>query len=155
MAEHIFTVSQEIDLPRDEVFEFFSNAGNLKRITPPEFDFRILTELPIAIKQGSLIDYRLKLHGVPIRWRTEISEWRPPNEFVDVQLSGPYKQWIHRHKFTELSANRTLMEDEVRYRLPFEPIGDIANFIVERQIRGIFEYRQRVVAELLLKKAQA
>lgn len=153
MAEHIFATSQEIDLPRDEVFEFFSNAENLEKITPPDLGFHILTDLPIVIRQGTLIDYDLKLHGFPIKWRTEITEWDPPNEFVDTQLRGPYKQWIHRHRFTELSPTRTLMEDEVRYRLPLEPLGDIANFIIEGQIKGIFEYRQKVVADLLLKKA--
>jgi ligand-binding SRPBCC domain-containing protein len=154
MAEHIFTASQEIELPRDVVFEFFSNAENLEKITPPALGFHILTELPITIKQGSLIDYDLKLHGFPIKWRTEITRWDPPNEFVDTQLRGPYKQWIHTHRFKELSPTRTLMEDEVRYRLPLEPFGDIANFIIEGQIKEIFEFRQKVVADLLLAKAQ-
>ena len=155
MAEHIFTASQEIELPRDVVFEFFSNAENLEKITPPALGFHILTELPITIKQGSLIDYDLKLHGFPIKWRTEITKWDPPNEFVDTQLRGPYKQWIHTHRFTAVSPTRTLMEDEVRYRLPLEPFGDIANFIIEGQIKEIFEFRQKVVADLLLTKAQA
>jgi ligand-binding SRPBCC domain-containing protein len=155
MAEHIFTASQEIDLPRDVVFEFFSNAENLEKITPPALGFHILTELPIVIREGALIDYDLKLHGFPIKWRTEITKWDPPNEFVDTQLRGPYKQWIHTHRFTTVSGGRTLMEDEVRYRLPLEPFGDIANFVIERQIKGIFENRQKVVADLLLAKAAA
>lgn len=155
MAEHIFTASQEIALPGEEVFEFFSNAENLEKITPPSLGFKILTELPITIAQGTLIDYDLNLHGFPIKWRTEITRWDPPNEFVDTQLRGPYKQWIHTHRFTELDADRTLMDDEVRYRLPFEPLGDMANFIIEGQVKGIFEFRQKVVADLLIKKAQA
>ncbi len=80
-------------------------------------------------------------------WRTLISKWDPPNEFVDEQISGPYKQWIHRHTFTELGPNKTLIEDEVRYRLPFEPLGDIAHFLIESQLSKIFDYRQKFVAE--------
>lgn len=155
MAEYTFSDSLTIDLPRDEVFEFFSNAENLERITPPELGFHIITELPIDIKQGTLIDYNLKLHGFPIKWRTEITEWDPPHMFVDTQLSGPYKQWIHTHRFTEPEPGRTLMEDEVRYRLPLEPLGDIANFIIEGQIKNIFAFRQKVVADILLKEKKS
>lgn len=154
MAEYTFSDSITIDLPRDEVFEFFSKAENLKTITPPELNFHIITELPIEIKKGTLIDYNLTLHGFPIKWRTEITHWDPPHEFEDTQLSGPYKQWIHRHKFSEPEPGKTLMEDTVRYRLPLEPLGDIANFIIAGQIKNIFAYRQKVIADILLKKGQ-
>ena len=153
MAEYIFKTLQEIDLPRAEVFEFFSNAENLERITPPELGFNIITELPIDIKKGTLIDYKLSLHGFPIKWRTEITHWDPPFEFIDMQLRGPYKQWIHLHRFTEPEPGKTLMEDEVRYRLPFEPVGDIAQFLISGQIKNIFDYRQKVVSEVLCKKS--
>ena len=96
-----------------------------------------------------MIDYELSLYGLPIKWRTEITHWNPPFEFIDTQLSGPYKQWIHSHRFTEPEPGKTLMEDEVRYRLPLEPLGDIAQFFVERQLKNIFGYRQKVIAELL------
>lgn len=139
----------ELDLPRDEVFAFFADAVNLERITPPELNFHIITPQPIEIERGSLIDYQLRLHGIPMKWQTEISVWNPPFEFVDQQLRGPYAQWIHRHTFTELAPDKTLIEDEVRYRLPFEPLGDIAHFIVRRQLDYIFDHRQKVVAELL------
>ena len=155
MAEYIFKTLQEIDLPRAEVFEFFSNAENLERITPPELGFNIITELPIDIKKGTLIDYKLSLHGFPIKWRTEITHWDPPFEFIDMQLHGPYKQWIHLHRFTEPEPGKTLMEDEVRYRLPFEPVGDIAQFLISGQIKNIFDYRQKVVSEVLCKKSGA
>ena len=149
MAEHVLNAEQEIDLPRDEVFEFFSKAENLERITPPELSFHILTPLPIEMGEGTLIDYGIRLNGIPMKWRTLISKWDPPHEFVDEQLKGPYKQWIHRHTFEELGPSKTLIRDEVKYRLPFEPFGDIAHFLVERQLNGIFEHRNKVVEELL------
>jgi len=149
MAEHTLTRTLTLALPRQRVFEFFADAGNLERITPPELNFHIVTQQPFEIGQGTLIDYKLRLRGLPLRWRTEISVWDPPNEFVDRQLSGPYRQWIHRHTFTEIGPQETLIEDEVRYRLPLEPLGDVAHFIVRRELAYIFDYRQKAVAELL------
>ena len=149
MAEHRLLREQTLDLPIAEVFDFFADAGNLERITPPELNFHIVTPRPIDIKQGTLIDYQLKLRGIPMKWRTEISVWEPPFRFVDQQLRGPYRQWIHTHTFTELSPTQTLMEDEVRYRLPFEPFGDIANYFVKGELAYIFDYRQKIVTELL------
>ena len=138
MAEHILKRELTIDLPRSEVFDFFSKAENLQRITPQ----------PIAMSEGSLIEYRINLHGIPMGWKTLISKWAPPNEFVDEQLSGPYKQWIHRHTFIEIGPNTTLIEDEVKYRLPFEPLGDVAHFFVERQLNYIFDFREKTVNEI-------
>ncbi len=149
MAEHILKREMTIELPRAEVFEFFSNAANLERITPAELNFHIATPQPIEMREGALIEYNLKLHGFPLKWKTLISKWDPPFEFVDEQLSGPYKQWIHRHTFTEIDAGTTLIEDEVKYRLPLEPFGDIALFFVERQLKNIFDARHQAVAEVL------
>lgn len=149
MAEHILQRTLTLDLPRAEVFEFFAAASNLERITPPELNFHIVTPQPFELKKGALIDYKLSLHGIPMSWRTEITEWDPPFSFVDTQLSGPYSQWIHRHTFTELEPNKTLIEDEVRYRLPLEPLGDLAHFIVRGQLEYIFDHRQKIVAEIL------
>jgi len=148
MAEFILKREVTIDLPRSEVFDFFSKAENLEKITPPDLGFHIVTPQPIEMSEGSLIEYRISLHGIPMSWKTLISKWDPPNEFVDEQLSGPYKQWIHRHTFIELDPNTTLIEDEVRYRLPFEPFGDIAQFFVERQLKNIFDFREKTVNEL-------
>jgi len=148
MAEFILKRELTIDLPRSQVFDFFSKAENLEKITPPDLGFHIVTPQPIEMGEGSLIEYRISLHGIPMSWKTLISKWDPPNEFVDEQLSGPYKQWIHRHTFIELDPNTTLIEDEVRYRLPFEPFGDIAQFFVERQLKNIFDFREKTVNEL-------
>lgn len=148
MSEHILKRELTLDQPRAKVFEFFADAANLERITPPELNFHIITAQPIEVSQGTLIDYDLKVRGFPVRWRTEISVWRPPFEFVDRELKGPYKQWIHCHRFTELGPQKTLIEDEVRYRLPFEPLGDLFHFLVSRELEYIFDFRQRKVAEI-------
>ncbi|HUR98052.1 MAG TPA: SRPBCC family protein [Pyrinomonadaceae bacterium] len=147
MAEHILKRELTIELPRGEVFEFFSSAANLERITPSDLGFTITTPQPIEMREGTTIDYRIKLNGFPLNWKTLISKWDPPREFIDEQLSGPYKQWIHRHTFTEVGRTATLIEDEVRYRLPFEPLGDVAHFFVERQLKNIFDFREKAVAE--------
>lgn len=149
MAEYVFKTSLVINAPIDRVFAFFSDAQNLERITPSELGFHIVTPTPFEIRQGTLIDYKLSLHGIPMKWRTEITRWEPPHLFEDTQLSGPYKQWIHQHRFTEVEPGKTLMEDEVRYRLPFEPFGDLANFLIGRQVAKIFKHRNGVVAEML------
>lgn len=149
MAEHILTRGLTLDLPRQQVFDFFADAGNLERITPPELNFHIITQQPIDIRQGALIDYKLKLRRFPVTWRTEISVWEPPHSFVDRQLRGPYSQWIHRHTFTEIDANKTHIEDEVKYRLPLEPLGDVMHFLIRRELDYIFDYRQKAVAEIL------
>ncbi len=158
MAEHILTRKLTLDLPIEKVFDFFADAGNLERITPPELNFKIISPQPIDIKKGALIDYQLKLRGLPLTWKTIISTWNPPHVFIDEALKSPYKQWIHRHTFTKLSENQTLIEDEVKYRLPLEPFGDLAHWFVRRELDYIFDYRQKTVKEILQpedKKAKA
>ncbi len=151
MSEHILTRKLTLDLPINKVFDFFADAGNLERITPPELNFIIITPQPIDIKKGALIDYRLKLRSLPVTWKTVISEWNPPHVFVDEALKSPYKQWIHRHTFTEISENQTLIEDEVKYRLPLEPFGNFAHWFIRRELDYIFDYRQKAVREILQK----
>jgi ligand-binding SRPBCC domain-containing protein len=153
MAEHILRREITIDLPRAEVFDFFSKAENLEKITPPDLGFNIITPQPIAMAKGSIIEYRISMSGIPMNWKTLISKWDPPHEFVDEQLSGPYKQWIHRHTFVEAGADSTVIEDEVRYRLPLEPVGDIAHFFIERQLKHIFDFREKTVSELFQREA--
>ena len=149
MAEHTLRRLLTINRDRESVFDFFSDAENLQVICPPELDFTILTPRPIEIQKGTLIDYKLKLRGFPIKWRTLISEWDPPNSFVDESLRGPYKQWIHTHTFTDNPDGGTDIEDVVRYRLPLEPLGDLGHWIVKRELKYIFDYRQEMVAKML------
>jgi ligand-binding SRPBCC domain-containing protein len=137
-----------IPRPPEEVFPFFAAAENLERITPPELRFRILTPLPVEMREGTLIDYRLRLDGIPFRWRTRITEWDPPRAFTDVQLKGPYHTWIHRHTFEAVEGG-TLMVDEVRYRVPFWPLGALALPVVRRKVARIFRYRQETLEDLL------
>jgi ligand-binding SRPBCC domain-containing protein len=154
MAEHILKRELTLARPREEVFAFFADAKNLELITPSQLNFKITSPRPIELREGALIDYQLSLHGIPMNWRTEITAWDPPYRFVDTQLKGPYSQWIHTHTFTEIDANTTLIEDEVRYRLPLEPLGDLFHFIVEGELKKIFDYRTKVVTEQLQKPAR-
>ncbi|MGI8884893.1 MAG: SRPBCC family protein [Pyrinomonadaceae bacterium] len=151
MAEHILERNQIIERPLTKVFEFFADAGNLERITPPELNFKIITPQPIDVKKGALIDYQLKLRGIPITWKTEITQWNPPHSFVDTALKSPYKQWIHLHTFEEGMNGETIMKDIVRYRLPLEPLGNLAHFYVKKELNYIFNFRQKAVTEILQK----
>jgi ligand-binding SRPBCC domain-containing protein len=150
MRVHVLEREQRIPGPPERVFPFFEDAHNLEAITPPFLGFRVVTPAPIAMREGARIEYRLKLHGVPVRWRTTIEQFDPPHMFVDRQTSGPYRLWHHTHVFEPDGRGGTIMRDRVRYALPLGPLGSIAHvLLVRRDLRRIFDYRQaKVAAEL-------
>ena len=135
----------DVWLPRpiDEVFAFFADAANLEALTPPWLHFHILNPA-IVIERGALIDYRLKLHGVPLRWRSEISRWEPPHLFVDEQRKGPYRRWVHTHTFTA-ERGGTRVRDSVEFEAP---LGWLVGGFVMRDVRKIFAFRQQALATL-------
>ncbi len=144
---HTLTREQFIPAPPEQVFGFFSEAVNLESITPPWLGFRITTAAPVRMAAGTRIGYRLRLHGVPVRWRTLIEEWDPPNRFKDVQVSGPYRVWEHEHRFEAVEGG-TRMRDTVRYELPLGALGRMVERLwVRRDLARIFDYRARKIAE--------
>jgi ligand-binding SRPBCC domain-containing protein len=143
------TTRLHLPVPRDRVFAFFADAENLGRITPSELGFQIRTPTPIAMTAGTLIEYTIKLWGIPLRWQTRISEWNPPEHFVDEQLRGPYKTWIHTHRFADV-AGGTDIEDDVAYELPFGIFGRLVAPLVRLQLARIFRHRQEQVARLIV-----
>lgn len=142
MTIHEFKSELWLPLPPEEVFLFFGNAANLNAITPPWLNFRILTPLPIVMREGTLIDYRLRAHGFPLSWRTRINNWQPPDRFVDEQLRGPYRLWIHEHTF-ERSNGGTLAGDHVRYCTPFDWL--VHRWLVRPDIEKIFQFRAQAL----------
>jgi ligand-binding SRPBCC domain-containing protein len=140
---HTLVRETHISASREEVFDFFSDARNLNRITPAWLDFRILTPTPVPMELNSIIEYSLKLNGLRFRWKTQITRWEPPQVFVDEQLHGPYSRWIHTHSFTE-TAYGTCMEDHVAYAVPgwlMEPL--IHRAFVQPRLNKIFDYREQ------------
>lgn len=146
-------VVTELPAPVERVFGFFADAGNLGEITPPWLHFEILTPRPIEMQVGTLIDYRIRLRGLPVRWRTKITAWEPGRRFVDEQIRGPYSLWRHEHTFEEItnrSGQRVVrMTDAVQYALPLGPLGEIAHALfVRRDLERIFEFRTRKVLSI-------
>lgn len=147
----VYTLERQQWVPRplQEVFAFFADAGNLEELTPPWLRFEILTPRPIAIAPGTKIDYRLRWHGLPLRWTTEITQWNPPHSFEDVELAGPYQTWHHTHRFEERKGG-TELTDIVRYSLPFGLLGQLAHAInVKRDVEKIFDYRREKIQALM------
>lgn len=139
---YVLTAKTRISRTVEEVFDFFGNAHNLERLTPPFLRFEILTPDPVIMRQGALIDYRLSLRGIPLRWQSEITVWEPSRRFVDTQLKGPYRWWVHEHRF-EPAAGGTLMTDRVEYGVLG---GALVNMLlVEPDLRRIWAYRDQEV----------
>ena len=139
---------QWLPVTPEVLFPFFADAHNLEQLTPALLQFHVLTPRPIDMASGTLIDYRLKVRGLPIRWRTEILDWDPPHGFVDTQLRGPYVLWHHTHRF-EAERGGTRCTDIVRYRPRGGPLASIINrCFVQRDVQAIFRYRAERLAEM-------
>lgn len=126
-----------------DVFAFFSNAENLPKITPPWVGFKILTPTPIVMGCGTLIDYEVRLHRIPMRWRSKITSWNPPYQFADLQLKGPYAYWHHTHSFAE-SKGGTLVMDDIDYAVPLSWMpgaGFVEHHFVKPELERIFAHR--------------
>lgn len=149
MRTHVLCREQVLPAPPDRVFPFFADARNLEAITPPLLRFEVVTPGDIPMRVGTLIQYRLTLHGVGVSWLTSIQDWDPPHRFVDVQVRGPYALWHHTHEFAP-HPEGTLMRDTVRYAIGFGIVGELARrAFVTRDVEAIFDFRRRaVVAEL-------
>jgi ligand-binding SRPBCC domain-containing protein len=148
----VLHAEQWLPCPRERLFAFFSDAFQLETLTPPLLHFEVVTPPPIVIQSGTLIDYRLRLHGIPVRWQSEIGEWEPPSRFVDRQTRGPYRLWRHEHRFVERDGG-TLVIDHVDYRVPG---GRIVNrLFVVLDLRKIFRFRMQKLQELFGQPVQA
>ena len=143
---------QIINKSIDDVFSFFSKPENLTLITPKELDFKILTPIPIKMKEGQLIDYTIKVLKKKIRWRTIISEYEPSKYFIDQQLKGPYSMWHHKHEFKQKEEYVEII-DTINYVIPFGVIGRLINFLfIRKDLDKIFNYRKEVIEKYFRKE---
>ena len=145
MKTFLFETQRTLERPITEVFEFFSDAHNLAVITPPWIRLEVLTPAPIEMLPGTRIDYRLRLHGIPLRWQSEITEWNPPHGFADEQRRGPYRLWRHTHTFDE-TENGVVVGDSVAYAVWGG--GLVNKFFVRPDIEKIFAYRSKQLDEI-------
>ena len=144
----LFNQHQWVERSKDEVFDFFSKAENLEKLTPETLSFKILKKSTPNMQKGMLIDYKLKIHGIPCKWKTLISEWEAGDYFVDTQIKGPYKEWIHKHSFSERN-NGTWMRDQIKFKTPFGRFGFlIAGFFIMKDLKGIFSYRKQAIEQI-------
>lgn len=146
---------QSVPRPRDEVFAFFTDAANLALLSPDFVGFEMLTPLPVPFDAGTVLEYRLRLWGMPVRWATRIESVERSRRFVDVELRGPYRLWRHTHEFADVPGG-TEVTDHVEYALPFGPLGAVAHALfVRRTLERIFDYRRERLAALLSPEAPA
>jgi ligand-binding SRPBCC domain-containing protein len=150
MRIHLLERSQRVEVPAERAFAFYADAANLEPLTPPWLHFHLLNEQPLTLETGALLNYRLRLHGVPIRWQTRIETWEPPHRFRDTQARGPYALWEHSHEFEPVGEAATVIHDQVRYALPLGPLGELAHrLFVRRDLERIFDYRRDGTAALI------
>lgn len=156
MPTYLLERSQRVEVPVERAFAFYGDASNLEPLTPPWLHFELLTPGGIEFGPGTLLDYRIRLHGVPVRWQTRIEIWEPPTRFVDTQAKGPYSHWEHTHLFESDGEDATAIHDRVRYSIPLGPLGALAHrLFVRRDLERIFDYRSAAVAERLVAKRLA
>jgi ligand-binding SRPBCC domain-containing protein len=147
---HLLERTQRVEVPAERAFDFYVDALNLEPMTPPWLHFEVTTPGELALGQGARLDYKLRLHGVPVRWQARIEAWEPPGRFVDVQAKGPYALWEHTHLFEEDGDDATVIHDRVRYAIPLGPLGALAHWLfVRRDLERIFDYRRKAASELL------
>lgn len=147
-------LKSELWLPqrREQVFEFFANPKNLERITPPWLRFEILTSFETKMSRGTVLDYRLRLRGIPLRWQSEIAAWEPPLRFVDRQIKGPYSLWVHEHTFVNGDGG-TIVRDDVEYAVPGGSL--IHNLLVAPDLAKIFAHRRAALQKLFTPAASS
>ena len=150
MRIHLLERSQRVELPIEKAFAFYGDDRNLEPMTPPWLHFEVTSPRPVAMEAGALLEYRLRLHGVPLRWRTRIDSWEPPLGFVDHQEKGPYALWEHTHRFERDGDGATVIHDSVRYAIPLGPLGALAHrLFVRRDLERIFDFRRDTLARLI------
>jgi ligand-binding SRPBCC domain-containing protein len=148
MGMRRFVARQWVPQAPMDVWPFFTEADNLTRLTPDWLGFKVESMSTPTISEGSRINYTISLHGMPMKWETIIKDWQPGKIFIDEQIRGPYDVWYHRHRFEAL-AGGTLMTDDVQYRLPLSPVGELAaGFLVARDVARIFDFRRRAIASI-------
>ena len=145
MKSNRFETQVWLNRPREDVFKFFADPQNLERLTPSWLHFEILTPPGTEIRRGAMLDYRLRLRGIPLRWQSEITVWEPPLRFVDRQTRGPYSLWVHEHTFAEKEQG-TLVGDTVEYAVRGGPL--VQKYLVAPDLERIFRYRQRVLQQI-------
>lgn len=151
MHIHLLERSQRVEVPAERAFDFYVDALNLEPMTPPWLHFEVTTPGELVLRQDARLDYKLRLHGVPVRWQTRIEAWEPPERFVDIQAKGPYSLWEHTHLFEKDGDNATLIHDRVRYAIPLGPLGALAHLLfVRRDLERIFDYRRKAASERLV-----
>lgn len=142
--------TQRVEVSIERAFAFYGDERNLEQLTPPWLHFEVTTPRPIAMEADTLLEYRLRLHGVPIRWQTRIDAWEPPARFTDFQQKGPYSLWEHSHTFESDGDGATVITDRVRYAIPFGPLGSLAHVLfVRRDLERIFDFRRDAIAAQL------
>jgi len=147
---HLLERSQRVAVPVAQAFAFYADSLNLEPMTPPWLRFKVTTPMPLEMRPGALLDYRLRLHGVPVHWRTRIDAWEPPHRFHDVQVNGPYSLWEHTELFEHQADGSTAIHDRVRYAIPYGPLGALAHrLFVRRDLERIFDFRRDALEELL------